>query len=234
VVVFVIARSSLGEHSVDNPAANRCGCQRSGPAGPSPAESARSRRSSYTAELVLAADGWDSHPRRVGVNGRVLLLGYFASQPTDLFTALCANGYLVDLLVVTPNTASGAADAAMVLTDTTSNLVYAQHILLTVNAPHPRSAEGAVEAVWDAKRPAGSHPASGRARGAPSGTGRVGAPANLSARVRPRAPDAAAPGCRAGPAGRALPYMTDGELTTAAGRKRDDRTGIDRPAGGGH
>ncbi len=171
----------------------------------------------------------------MGVNGRVLLLGYFASQPTDLFTALCANGYLVDLLVVTPNTASGAADAAMVLTATTNNLVYAQHILLTVNAPHPRSAEGAVEAVCDAKRPAGSHPASGRARGAPSGTGRVGAPANL----RPAsdlglAPDAAAPGCRAGPAGRALPYMTDGELTTAAGRKRDDRTGIDRPAGGGH
>ncbi len=128
----------------------------------------------------------------MGVNGRVLLLGYFASQPTDLFTALCANGYLVDLLVVTPNTASGAADAAMVLTATTSNLVYAQHILLTVNAPHPRSAEGAVEAVWDAKRPAGSHPASGQARGAPSGTGRVGAPANLSARVRPRAGS----GCR--------------------------------------
>jgi hypothetical protein len=59
-------------------------------------------------ELVLAGDGWDSHPRRLGINGQVLRLGYFASQPTSLLTALCANGSRVDLLVVAPNTASGA------------------------------------------------------------------------------------------------------------------------------
>src|SRR6266540_430195 len=39
--------------------------------------------------LVLAADGWDSHPRRLGINGRMLRLGYFSSQPTSLLTALC-------------------------------------------------------------------------------------------------------------------------------------------------
>jgi len=51
-------------------------------------------------ELVLAAEGWDSHPRRLGVNGRVLRLSYFASQPTSLLTALCADGDQVDLLLV--------------------------------------------------------------------------------------------------------------------------------------
>jgi hypothetical protein len=106
-------------------------------------------------ELVLAADGWDSHPRRLGVNGRVLRLGYFTSQPTSLLTALCANGDRVDLLVVAPNTTGGTADAAMVLAATTGNLVHAQHILPTVSAPTPRATDGAAEAVWDAE---GSQP----------------------------------------------------------------------------
>ena len=102
-------------------------------------------------ELVLAAEGWDSHPRRLGVNGRVLRLGYFASQPTSLLTALCANGDRVDLLVVAPNTASGAAHAAMAVAATTSNLVHAQHILPTLSVPAHRAAEGAAEAVGDAE-----------------------------------------------------------------------------------
>lgn len=85
--------------------------------------------------LVLAADGWDSHPRRLGVDGRVLRLGYFASQPTSLLTALCANGDRVDLLVIAPDTADGTAQAAMALAATASNLVHAQHILVTVSLP---------------------------------------------------------------------------------------------------
>jgi hypothetical protein len=98
-------------------------------------------------ELVLAADGWDSHPRRLGINGRVLRLGYFASQPTSLLTALCANRSRVDLLVVAPNTASGAADAAMVLAATTNNLVHAHNILPTVSATTLPAAEDGAEAV---------------------------------------------------------------------------------------
>jgi hypothetical protein len=42
--------------------------------------------------LVLAAAGWDGHPRRLGMNGRVLRLGYFTSQPASLLTAICGNG----------------------------------------------------------------------------------------------------------------------------------------------
>jgi hypothetical protein len=87
--------------------------------------------------LVLAAGGWDSHPRRLGVADRVLRLGYFASQPVSLLTALCANGDRVDLLVIPPETAGDTADAAMVVAGTTSNLVHAQHILLAVSKATP-------------------------------------------------------------------------------------------------
>jgi hypothetical protein len=85
--------------------------------------------------LILAADGWDSQPRRLGVNGRVLRLGYFASQPTSLLTALTDNDDRVDLLVVAPDTAATIADAAMTLAATAGNLVHAPQIVQTVSAP---------------------------------------------------------------------------------------------------
>ncbi|HWG99454.1 MAG TPA: DUF5994 family protein [Pilimelia sp.] len=90
--------------------------------------------------LVLAADGWDSHPRRLAMNARVLRLGYFASQPASLLTALCANGDRVDLLVVPANTAANTANAAMTMAATASNLVHARHILDTVSTPAPAAA----------------------------------------------------------------------------------------------
>jgi hypothetical protein len=99
--------------------------------------------------LVLSADGWGEHPRRLGVAGRVLRLGYFTSQPISLLTALCANGDRVDLLVVPPDTADGTADAAMVLAATTSNLVHAQQILLAASPPRPGATDRQPEQVWE-------------------------------------------------------------------------------------
>ncbi|GAB1688552.1 DUF5994 family protein [Krasilnikovia sp. M28-CT-15] len=100
--------------------------------------------------LVLAAGGWDSHPRRLRVHGRVLRLGYFTSQPLSLLTAICDRDERVDLLVVAPNTDSGTADAAMILAATTTNLVHAQDILLTVSTPAARAAvSNAPEDAWE-------------------------------------------------------------------------------------
>jgi hypothetical protein len=82
--------------------------------------------------LILASGGWDSHPNRLAVAGRVLRLGYFSSQPVSLLTALCADGDRVDLLIIPPDTPSDTADAAMALAATTSNRVHAQLILETV------------------------------------------------------------------------------------------------------
>ncbi|MBQ1049229.1 hypothetical protein KBX50_12245 [Micromonospora sp. C51] len=100
--------------------------------------------------LVLAAESWDSHPRRLGVHGRVLRLGYFTSQPVSLLTAICGNDR-VDLLVVPANTASGTADAAMILAATTNNLVHAQHILLAVSTPTPHPVHGVARDAWEAE-----------------------------------------------------------------------------------
>jgi hypothetical protein len=100
--------------------------------------------------LVLAASGWDPHPRRLGVAGRVLRLGYFSSQPVSLLTAICGNDR-VDLLVVPPATAGGTADAAMILATTTTNLVHAQHILLAVSTPTTRPTDGTAEDAWEAE-----------------------------------------------------------------------------------
>ncbi|MEE6258650.1 DUF5994 family protein [Plantactinospora sonchi] len=100
--------------------------------------------------LVLAADGWDSRPRRLGVAGRVLRLGYFTSQPVSLLTALCDNGDRVDLLVVAPDTASNIADAAMVLAAIASNRIGPRHILRTVTTASTGEVDdSAPEAVWE-------------------------------------------------------------------------------------
>jgi hypothetical protein len=63
-----------------------------------------------------------------------------ASRRT-LLTAICGNDR-VDLLVVPPHTATGTADAALVVAATTSNLVHAQHILLAAVTPHPSRVDG--------------------------------------------------------------------------------------------
>jgi hypothetical protein len=87
--------------------------------------------------LVLSTDGWDVHPRRLDVAGRVLRLSYFTSQPAALLTALCGDtGERVDLLVVAPEAEARAADAAMMLAATASNLVHAQDIFAAATHSH--------------------------------------------------------------------------------------------------
>jgi Family of unknown function (DUF5994) len=100
--------------------------------------------------LVLSADGWDAHPRRLGVAGRILRLGYFTSQPTALLTALCGDtGDRVDLLIVPPETDAGTADAAMVLAASTGNLVHAQHILVAAITARPHDEDSGSKDVWE-------------------------------------------------------------------------------------
>lgn len=100
--------------------------------------------------IVLAAAGWDSHPRRLSVNDRVLRLGYFTSQPLGLLTAICARNERVDLLVVAPATDSETANAAMIMAATTTNLVHAQNILRAVSTPALREAvDDAPEDAWE-------------------------------------------------------------------------------------
>jgi len=103
--------------------------------------------------LVLSAAGWDTRPRRLSVAGRVLRLGYFASQPISLLTALCANGDRVDLLVVPPDATAGTALAAMTLAATADNVVHAHDILLNASSPTAPVAEDAWEGEGGHLRP---------------------------------------------------------------------------------
>ncbi|MGK5671767.1 DUF5994 family protein [Micromonospora sp. URMC 106] len=84
--------------------------------------------------LVLNADTWDGNPRSLAVDGRVLRLGYFTSQPASLLTAICRNDDRVDLLVVPPETEAGLAEAAMALAATAGNLVHAPRLLTAAGA----------------------------------------------------------------------------------------------------
>jgi len=101
--------------------------------------------------LILAAEGWDSHPRRLRVGGRVLKLSYFASQPTSLLTALSGNGNRIDLLVVAPDTARNPADAAMILATTTGNRVHRQPIVPAVGTPDIGARIESGEETWEAE-----------------------------------------------------------------------------------
>jgi Family of unknown function (DUF5994) len=60
-------------------------------------------------------------------------LGYFVSQPAGLLTAVCGNRDRVDLLVVPPDAAADAAEAAMLVAATVGNLIHAQDILLSLD-----------------------------------------------------------------------------------------------------
>jgi uncharacterized protein DUF5994 len=101
-------------------------------------------------QLALSAAGWHEHPRRMGVAGRVLRLGYFASQSPFLLIATCGdNRDRVDLLVVPPGTGGETADAAMMLAATASNLLRAQDILSAAVSTHPWDAATASEDAWE-------------------------------------------------------------------------------------
>jgi hypothetical protein len=67
---------------------------------------------------MLGMTDWDaSRPRRLRIDGpagrRVLRLGWFATMPAGLLTAICADGHRTDLLIVPPDTSEQAARAVM-------------------------------------------------------------------------------------------------------------------------
>jgi hypothetical protein len=100
--------------------------------------------------LILRGTDWTDHPRLLGVDGRVIRIGYFASQPVSLLTAICGQRGRVDLLIVPPDTPRQSAEAAMKLTVAAGNQVHAQDILRTVLAA-PAAAKGDPESVWEAE-----------------------------------------------------------------------------------
>jgi hypothetical protein len=97
--------------------------------------------------IALGAGGWDSHPRSVRVGARTVRLGFFASQPAALLTALCDGNGRVDLLVVAPGVDPRSAEAAMAVAATATNVIRAQHIIGAADAAAPTPAAMLAEPV---------------------------------------------------------------------------------------
>jgi hypothetical protein len=89
--------------------------------------------------VMLGADDWNaSKPRRVRVDGpagrRVVPLGWFATMPAGLLTAISANGERTDLVTVPPSTREQDAAAAMDQAVQTGNREHAPAILAGITA----------------------------------------------------------------------------------------------------
>jgi Family of unknown function (DUF5994) len=83
--------------------------------------------------VMLGDAGWDSHPLRLAVEGRVIRLGWFTSMPSGLLTAICRDNDRVDLLVIPPATEAAAAEAAMDLAADATNVLRTPQILEAAN-----------------------------------------------------------------------------------------------------
>jgi hypothetical protein len=97
--------------------------------------------------IALSAGGWTNHPRSVRVGARTIRVGFFASQPPALLTALCSGNGRVDLLVVSPTVDTRSAEAAMAVAATANNVIRAQHIIGNGGMAPTPAADLAAE-VW--------------------------------------------------------------------------------------
>ena len=105
--------------------------------------------------LMLTTGDWDSsRPRRLGVEGRVVRLGWFNTQPAGLLTALRGNGDRIDLLVIPPNTTAASAAAAMAVAADPANTLHTPDILTTVTKRAPEThpdPDRTPEAAWESE-----------------------------------------------------------------------------------
>ncbi|TDD22653.1 hypothetical protein E1218_19135 [Kribbella turkmenica] len=106
--------------------------------------------------IMVYSGDWESHPRRLAVDGRLVRLGYFASQPPGLLIALSGRGGgRVDLAVIPPGTAAATAETAMRLAATTGNQIRAQDLVSTVAGSRPSSGSRAAGTASEHAREAG-------------------------------------------------------------------------------
>lgn len=104
-------------------------------------------------QLMLSAGFWDSHFRRLAVGGAVVRMGWFATLDPALVIATTAGGDRIDILVVPPDTAAGAARRAMTMAADPANTMRAPAVLAAAQAT-PKAAVGTEaheKAVWESE-----------------------------------------------------------------------------------
>lgn len=89
--------------------------------------------------VMVGTAGWDaSRPRQLRVDGpsgsRVVRLGWFATMPTGLLTAISASDERTDLVTIPPHTSEPDARAAMQQAAQAGNRDHAPAILAAIRA----------------------------------------------------------------------------------------------------
>ncbi|HWD78274.1 MAG TPA: DUF5994 family protein [Kribbella sp.] len=108
--------------------------------------------------MMLASGDWESHPRRLAVNGRLVRLGYFNSQPPGLLIALSGGADArVDLAVIPPGTTATVAEVALTLAATRGNRIHAQNVVPSASAAAASSGSRSAERPEDAWETDGGH-----------------------------------------------------------------------------
>jgi hypothetical protein len=127
--------------------------------------------------IMIGGAGWDaSRPRRLHIGGpagsRVVRVGWFATMPAGLLTAIAPAGR-TDLLTVPPHTREPAARAAMDQAAQPGNRTRTPALLAAITAPaapaRPPAAatpDGAQLSTWDSE--SGQLGASSQPAGAPA------------------------------------------------------------------
>lgn len=97
------------------------------------------KRHGRVTTLMVGTAGWDaSRPRRLRVDGptgsRVVRIGWFATMPAGLLTAISASGERTDLVTIPPHSSERDARAAMAQAANGGNRDHAPAILAAIRA----------------------------------------------------------------------------------------------------
>jgi hypothetical protein len=103
--------------------------------------------------IMLNPSGWDSHPRRIGVAGRTVRLGWFATLDAEHLIATTSEDKRVDLFVVSPDASSASADVALTMAASgpdalTATAIRATMVAQTSGSPTKLSP---AEANWESE-----------------------------------------------------------------------------------
>jgi hypothetical protein len=101
--------------------------------------------------IMVNPDAWDEHPRRIGVAGRTVRLGWFTTLDPNLLIATTGNDQRVDLLVVVPDASAASAAAAATMATEGAPTLRAAAIAAAVAAPKHSRGQPPAEDVWESE-----------------------------------------------------------------------------------
>ncbi|GAA0384927.1 DUF5994 family protein [Micromonospora gifhornensis] len=119
--------------------------------------------------IMLQPAAWDRHPRRIGVGGGVVRVGWFTTLEAGLVIITGRRDLRIDLAVIAPETTYAAATATMLAASRSANTTRATDILSIPPSPRsrPLARHGDDVAAWETE---GGHLQSDRHPTAPART----------------------------------------------------------------